>query len=137
MMAIAKLSDDDRPVGLGKVSAFTGISLRYAERLAIPLRNAALLNAVMGRGGGYFLAREPEEIKVGEIVETSIGRIAITECTGDGEACLHESFCNCRTLWALVNHRLRATFFTFTLAELIEGSWPPEIVAELQQANAP
>ncbi|MCP4604015.1 MAG: Rrf2 family transcriptional regulator [Proteobacteria bacterium] len=67
MMAIAKLSSDENPVGLGVVSRHCGISRRYLEQLITPLKNAALVRSLSGRGGGYSLAREATDIKVNDV----------------------------------------------------------------------
>ena len=103
MMAIAKLSSDESPIGLKEVSRHCGVSHRYLEQLVGPLRNASLLRALSGRGGGYALAREATEIKVGDIIKAAVGPVAVTECVANPEDCIHTEYCSCRYLWTMLN----------------------------------
>lgn len=127
MMAVARLSADGRPVGLGKVAARCGVSRRYLEQLVPALRNAKLVRSVAGRGGGYTLARGADEIKVGAIIEAAIGTIAVTECAAEPESCIHSPFCNCQALWALINHQVTRVVGAYTLADILEPGWPSRV----------
>ncbi|MGB5870637.1 MAG: Rrf2 family transcriptional regulator [Albidovulum sp.] len=54
---------------LAEISARQDISLPYLEQLFVKLRRAGLVESARGPGGGYRLARVPEEIRVSEILE--------------------------------------------------------------------
>ncbi len=70
MVALADLAmaRADDLVTLAEVSRRQDISLPYLEQLFVKLRRAGLVEAVRGPGGGYKLARKPEEIRVSEIL---------------------------------------------------------------------
>jgi Rrf2 family protein len=133
MMAIAKLSLEGVPVGLGDVSKQCGVSKGYLEQLVGSLRNARLLRALSGRGGGYTLARSADEIKIGDIIEAAIGPIAVTECAVEPETCINSDFCNCQGLWSLINHRINQVLDEFSLADIIEDKWPKKVREELKK----
>lgn len=120
MMALARESKDGTPIRLGLVAERAAISHRYLEQLAIPLKNAGLLRAVLGKKGGHALAKPPRDITVREIIEAAIGTINIVECVGDPEDCMMAEDCSCRCLYALINHKIRETLSAFTLADLVE-----------------
>ncbi|MFC1705988.1 RrF2 family transcriptional regulator [Planctomycetota bacterium] len=131
MMAIAKLSSDEKPIGLGEVSRHCSLSRRYLDQLVPALKRAALVHVRAGRKGGYFLAKEAEQIKVGDIIEAAIGPVAIAECVTDPHYCIHTDFCNCRALWMLVNRRITEVLNDYTLADLLDSGWSRRVNAEL------
>ncbi|MFY9328219.1 MAG: Rrf2 family transcriptional regulator [Georgfuchsia sp.] len=52
------------------------------------LARAGIIESVRGKGDGIRLAREPEAIRLGQIVRASEGRAPIVECmSDDGGAC--------------------------------------------------
>jgi Rrf2 family protein len=135
MMTIARMSSERKPVGLNDVARISGISRRYLEQLVPPLKNASLLRAVAGRGGGYSLAKAAEEIKLSDIIAAAIGPIAVTECAVGADECLHRDFCNCKALWTLVNVKIKEIFDNYTLADLIEEDWTANVARELAQSQ--
>jgi len=132
MMAITKLSFEGKPVGLGDVAKQCGVSRGYLEQLVPALKNAKLVRSQSGRSGGYALARNPDEIKVGSIIEAAIGPVSVTECATEPETCLHSEFCNCRGLWALINHRITQVLNEYSLADILDKNWPKKVQQELQ-----
>jgi Rrf2 family protein len=134
MMTIAKLSDNGDTVGLGEVANHCGISRRYLEQLVSALRNASLVRAVPGRGGGYALARDADRIKVREIIEAAIGPIAIADCLGETEDCLQSDFCSCQALWKLINYRITSVLDEYTLADIMAPDWRQRILREIPAA---
>jgi Rrf2 family iron-sulfur cluster assembly transcriptional regulator len=70
MVALADLAlaRDDDLVTLADVSRRQDISLPYLEQLFVKLRRAGLVESVRGPGGGYRLARPPEQIRVSEVL---------------------------------------------------------------------
>ncbi|MBI4832862.1 MAG: Rrf2 family transcriptional regulator [Candidatus Lindowbacteria bacterium] len=88
MIQIARSSHDGKPVNLSDIAAKTSLSRRYLEQLVIPLKNASLLKGMSGKEGGYVLARPPEKIKVGDIIQAAIGPINIVQCVNDTDSCM-------------------------------------------------
>lgn len=131
MMAITRLSRDGAYVGLGEVARFSGLSRRYLEQLAGPLRNAGLLRAQAGRNGGYVLARDARRIRLGQVVEAAIGPISVTDCLVDPEACDQSTVCGCCGLWSLINQRITQVLNDYSLAEMIADDWTASVMARL------
>ncbi|MDJ0762101.1 MAG: Rrf2 family transcriptional regulator [Myxococcota bacterium] len=136
MMSIATLSSGEKPVGLRQVSKHSGISRRYLEQLVSPLKRAALLQATAGRDGGYVLAKEPEEIKLSDIFTAAIGQIAVTDCAVGEETCNNGEFCNCKALWALLNHKITKTLDEHSLADLLREDWRSVVEGKMEQSRA-
>ena len=120
MIQIAQHSDKGKPVNLTEIAKTTSVSKRYLEQLVIPLKNASLLRGVSGKEGGYLLAKPADEIRVGDIVEASIGPINLVDCVDDPDFCMKTEWCECRPLYLLLNRRIKDAFNAFTLADLAE-----------------
>ena len=55
-------------LSLAEISKRQDISLPYLEQLFVKLRRAGLVDSVRGPGGGYRLAKSPNEIRVSDIL---------------------------------------------------------------------
>jgi len=53
---------------------------KFLEAILLELKNDGMLSSKKGKGGGYTLARPPEEIMVGHIVRTLDGPLAPIRC---------------------------------------------------------
>lgn len=123
MLDLAKQQGEERPVSLTSVAKRTGLSRGYLEQLALALRTAKLLRGVSGRHGGYRLARAPEQISIGAIIEATIGPVCLVDCLDDPEGCLLTDTCECRVVYRLINHRISEVLRSYTLADLLNPGW--------------
>jgi len=133
MLAISRLERGNHPVALNRVAENTQISKRYLEQLAIALKNASLLRGLSGRGGGYLLARDPREIRIGEIIEAAIGPVNIVECVLNPDACVKSEYCECRLVYSLINRRITEVLNEFTLADMADKEWVANVRKELDE----
>ena len=65
-----------RPVHIRVISERQAIPARYLEQIFQRLRRAGLIRSKRGPGGGYTLARAPEEISLREIIEALEGPLS-------------------------------------------------------------
>lgn len=56
------------------------IPAKFLEQILLSLKNAGLLHSKMGVGGGYYLAKPPEEITLGQIFRVLDGPLAPIRC---------------------------------------------------------
>jgi Rrf2 family protein len=49
------------------------IPKKFLEAILLELRKGGILNSKKGKGGGYVLAKEPQDIKVGDIIRVLEG----------------------------------------------------------------
>lgn len=120
MLDLARSAGTEVPVSLAAVADTEKLSRGYLEQLALSLRTAQLLRGVCGKGGGYKLAREPEEITVREVIEAVLGPINIVECVEKPGVCSRSDTCECRGVYVLINHRITEALDGFTLADLLD-----------------
>ena len=107
-------------VQLKDVSRRQEISLKYLEQIIIPLKRAKYLVSARVAGGGYRLARAPEEITVGEIVALLEGGESIAQCAGNPEVCDRTSSCLTRNLRVQTGEALFGKLNSVTLSDLIK-----------------
>lgn len=89
------------PVTASALSGRTGISTQFIEQILRPLRQAGITSSVRGASGGHLLAREPEDISIGDIVRVMEGGIRLTTCGSSGPAsCSRYNKCRTRDAWS-------------------------------------
>ena len=81
MIYIAALGDAEGKIALREVADREHISQKYLEQLVRPLMKAGLLKSVRGKGGGYMMAKDPAEVRAGDILRAARLRWRATAST--------------------------------------------------------
>ena len=121
MLSLALHTDGEGPTAVKDIAERTGLPQPYLEQILLALKGAGLVRSKRGVGGGYVLARAPEDISLGQIVSAVEGPIV----AGDfGEphqngACDHEGQCVLLSVWAEVGGHMREHLDSFTLADMV------------------
>ena len=103
-MADIALNAAGKPVPLADVANRQAISQEYLEQLFAKLRRARLVESARGPGGGYTLSREPDEIRIAEIVQAVDEPLQVTRCQGDAiDGCVNGEKCVTHALWAALS----------------------------------
>lgn len=110
----------NRTVILRDVSADEAISIRYLEQIIIPLKINRLVKSVRGAGGGYTIARRPEEIKLSEILHALEGSCCLVECMEDPDFCDRIETCPTYDVWKGASELLKTYFSNISLRDLVE-----------------
>lgn len=116
------------PVTLAGISERQGISLSYLEQLFGKLRRSSLVDSVRGPGGGYTLARTPEDISVADIIVAVDEPVDATQC-GGRENCHDNHRCMTHELWTNLNATIFDYLSRVTLAELVATQRAKEAAA--------
>ena len=77
LLSLALHADTDGPTSVRDIAERTGLPQPYLEQILLALKGAGLVRSKRGVGGGYVLARDPEEIKLSEIVSAVDGPITL------------------------------------------------------------
>ena len=67
-------------VQIREISEREKIPGKFLEQILLTLKNAGLLHSKMGVGGGYYLAKQPNEITLGQIFRVLDGPLAPIRC---------------------------------------------------------
>lgn len=98
------------------------IPAKYLEQILLALKNAGLLNSRMGIGGGYYLAKQPEEINLSQIVRVLDGPLAPIRCVSQMTyelcGCPDERLCGLRMVMGDVRNAIAGILENTTLADV-------------------
>lgn len=74
-------TDSEPPMVMIKdIAKRENISIKFLGQILVALKNGGLLHSKMGVGGGYYLAKPPSEITLGQIIRILDGPIAPIKC---------------------------------------------------------
>ena len=110
---------------IADLAAQESIPQKFLEGILLTLKNRGILKSRMGKGGGYFLARSPEEINIGEIVRTLEGPLAPFPCLSKTayercEECKDELHCGIRLVFKDVHEATLQILENTTLQDMVE-----------------
>ena len=103
-----------------KAIAGIGVQEDYLEQLLGGLRRSGLVTTTRGAQGGYALARAPEEITVGDIIDALEGPLNISECVGDESCCHKAGQCRSRRVWEYLSRSINDLLDSITLKDMLE-----------------
>ena len=108
---------------LNDIAARNSISAKYLEQIFAMLKKSGIVNSIKGPQGGYFLADEPEKIKIADIILALDGTYVLEdEKINYGENGEAEAIENQKTIIEPVNEQLNLLLNTLTLKDLVECS---------------
>jgi Rrf2 family protein len=131
LLSLALHADEGRPTSVRDIAERTGLPQPYLEQILLALKGAGLVRSKRGVGGGYILARAPEEIALSEIVSAVEGPITLGDFGQphqDG-ACDHEGQCVLLQIWNHAGDHMRVYLEGYTLASIADiargdAPWP-------------
>ena len=103
------------PISLKTIAKEKKMPFKFLEKVAVSLRLAGLIEAKEGKGGGYFLTRNPKDVSIAEVVEVLDGPVSIGHCFG----CPKLETCDQKDIWNEVGNKVRETIRKKTLKDLI------------------
>ena len=110
------------PTAVRDIAERTGLPQPYLEQILLALKGAGLVRSKRGVGGGYVLARPPEEITLSQIVAAVDGPIVAGDfgLPHENGACDHEGQCILLTVWDDVGEHMRTHLDSFNLADMVD-----------------
>ncbi|MHB8171542.1 MAG: RrF2 family transcriptional regulator [Thermincolia bacterium] len=112
------------PIPLKSVAERQELSEHYLEQLISGLRKAGLVKSVRGAQGGYALAKEPANIKVGDVIRVLEGPIAPVDCVNDADTdcCQKADHCVTRNVWEKVKVSITDVLDSITLEDMCKDA---------------
>jgi Rrf2 family protein len=92
------------PIQIKEIAESEKIPQSFLENILLDLRKMGILGSKLGKSGGYFLLKKPEEVNLAEIVRHFEGTIALMYCVSEKayqpcEFCKDESNCGIRKVF--------------------------------------
>ena len=113
---------NDGYTAMKKVAERQGLSLKYIERIMPVLSKNRYVEGVHGKGGGYRLAKDPKEYRVGDILRLTEGDLAPVTCLEcDAKPCERAGNCKTLPMWTEFYNIANNYFDGITLADLMNN----------------
>ena len=129
MIMLARPGPEGQPVVLQirEISQHEHIPAKFLEQILLSLKNAGLLHSKMGVGGGYHLAKPPDEITFGQIVRILDGPLAPVKCVSQMAyepcGCPDEEMCGLRLVMSDVRN---------AIANILDGTSLADVTRRVQ-----
>jgi Rrf2 family protein len=79
LMYLAEKSKE-KPVLIAEISKKKKIPLKFLENILLDLKKAGILESKKGKGGGYFLAKNPKDVQLATVMRLLDGPISLVSC---------------------------------------------------------
>jgi Rrf2 family protein len=126
LVALTRLAKDfgKGPILIRDIALNEKIPQRFLENILLELRKLGILGSKMGKEGGYYLLKRPEDVTMAEIIRHFEGTIALMYCVSEKayqpcEFCKDETKCQIRRVFKEVRDTTYEILKRTTLAELI------------------
>ncbi|TXE14410.1 RrF2 family transcriptional regulator [Algoriphagus aquimarinus] len=89
---------DEKTVLIQEIAEEYGISHKFLENILLELKKAGMLGSKKGKGGGYYLIKEPKDIPLSRVIRLLDGPIAMLPCVSLNyyepcAECVNEAVC--------------------------------------------
>ena len=133
LLDLVSLQDgvERKPVTLADIAERQELSLSYLEQLFAKLRRNGIVKSVRGPGGGYVLAKKPDETWLIEVINAVEEETDFTRCNGlktkdhkpDAKkgGCVQGKQCNAHDLWVALGVHLEMFLQQVNLGMVLSG----------------
>ncbi len=97
----------------------------YLSKILLALRNAGLLDATRGAGGGYRLRKRPEDIFLIDVVELFEGPKSKPGCLLNNRECCEQTPCAAHRTWRELSMAYTGFLLSTSLAAISGLQLPP------------
>jgi len=116
--------DSQEPTQIAEIAEHENISQKFLESILLTLRRNGYLGSKKGKGGGYYLIKEPKDIPMTAIMRILEGPIAMVPCVSLNfyercSDCPDEEHCSVHDLMLRVRDANLEVYRNTSLADLI------------------
>ena len=125
MIALAEKEQDGGPTLIADLAEKGRIPKKFLELILLDLKSLGVVQSRKGKHGGYYLSRQPEEIKLGQIIRGIEGPLALIPCVSQTayapcEECVDERNCGLRLVMKDVRDSMAKILDNASLADVLE-----------------
>lgn len=107
---------------LSEIAAAVDVPQTFLAKIFQQFSKSGIVKSYRGTGGGFLLARTPEQITLLEVVEAVEGPITPNRCVMAAGECERDRFCTVHPVWEQVKVQTRQLLADITLKDLASGS---------------
>ncbi|HMG31139.1 MAG TPA: Rrf2 family transcriptional regulator [Jiangellaceae bacterium] len=109
---------------------------KFLETILGDLRRAGLLEAQRGAAGGYRLVRDPEEIRLADVIRAAEGPLAAVRGMPPEDTAYPGPAAPLTDVWVAVRASLRAVLEATTVADILAERLPEHVRALLERPES-
>ena len=119
------------PVSIHDLARRQDMPVKFLEQILLALKRAGFVQSKRGKVGGYFLAKFPAEIKVGDVVRFIDGPAEPIACVNRKyKECRDLRSCAFRAIWQEVAEATHRIIDSVTFEDLVKKSSANNLAAE-------
>jgi Rrf2 family protein len=125
IVALARLAREYEkgPMQIREIAEEEKIPRRFLENILLELKKIGILGSNLGKSGGYFLLKKPEDVNLSEVVSYFEGTLALMYCVSERsyrpcEFCKDESACQIRKTFKKISDSTYLILSETSLAKL-------------------
>ncbi len=122
LIDLAAQEDPQAATQIKDIARRQQIPVKFLEQILLTLKNAGVLRSRAGVGGGYYLAKPPSEITLGQVVRMLDGPLAPIPCVSQTAyercVCADEATCGLRLTMLDVRNAIADILDQTTLADV-------------------
>ncbi len=103
---------------LSDIAAAVQVPQTFLAKIFQQFSKSGIVKSYRGTGGGFMLARPPEQITLLEVVEAVEGPITPNRCVIAAGECERDSICTVHPVWARVKQQTRSLLAEVSLKDL-------------------
>lgn len=114
-----------RSMTVAQVSSAYDISRHHLVKIAARLAELGYIQTLRGKGGGMRLARDPRQIRIGDVVRGMETELGVVECLeSGGGTCVIVPSCRLKPMLATATERFMEELDAHTLADVLQPRLP-------------
>jgi Rrf2 family protein len=126
MLALTNLASKygDGAIQISDIAKMENIPQRFLESILLELKKMGILGSKLGKAGGYYLIKSPDEVSLLDVIRHFEGTIALMYCVSEKayqpcEFCKIEETCKIRSVFKKIRDNTYDILQDATLASLI------------------
>jgi Rrf2 family protein len=126
MLALANLARvyGKGVVHISEIAENENVPQRFLESILLELKKTGILGSKLGKSGGYYLLKPPEEVSLLDIIRHFEGTVALLYCVSEKsyqpcEFCRNEEACKIKSVFKEIRDSTYRILHDATLATLI------------------
>ena len=133
LVDIAINSVGNKPVSLSEISSRQNISLPFLEQIFISLKKSGIVKSVRGPSGGYIFAKNPDFIKIYDVIKAIDEDLKIMGCNGVDYGCLpsrRKTKCLTHNLWNKLSNHIFFFLSSVSINDVKKNSYESILISE-------
>lgn len=128
IVALTRLAREygNGPMQIREIAEIEKIPRSFLENILLDLKKIGILGSNLGKSGGYYMLKKPEDVSLADVVRHFEGTLSLMYCVSENayrpcEFCKDESTCQIRKVFKEIRDTTYGILAKNTLRDLINN----------------